>query len=52
MTDGRRVTDLLRLFACEIPGLSRAERAAVVYGYLGGRWADRPTRRRYLRSTR
>ncbi len=52
MTAGRRVTDLLRLFACEIPGLSRAERAAVVRGYLGGRWADRPTRRRYLRSTR
>ena len=52
MTDGPRSQDLVRLFACEIPGLSRAERAAVVRGYLGGRWADRTTRRRYLRSTR
>ncbi len=47
-----RAKDLARLFACEIPGLSRGERAAVVRGYLGDRWADRPTRRRYLRSTR
>jgi len=52
MTDGPRAKDLARLFACEIPGLSRGERAAVVRGYLGGRWADRVTRRRYLRSTR
>ena len=52
MTDTRRVKDLLRLFACEVPGLSGGERAAVVRGYLGGRWADRATRRRYLRSTR
>jgi hypothetical protein len=52
MTDGRRGKDLVRLFACEVPGLSRGERAAVVRGYLGDRWADRATRRRYLRSTR
>lgn len=52
MPDCLRVKDLARLFACEVPGLSRAERAAVVRGYLGDRWADRPTRRRYLRSTR
>ena len=52
MTDGRRGKDLVRLFACEVPGLSRGDRAAVVRGYLGDRWADRPTRRRYLRSTR
>jgi len=52
MTDRLRVRDLARLFACEIPGLSRGERAAVVRGALGDRWADRVTRRRYLRSTR
>lgn len=50
--DGRRVTELRRLFRCELPGLSRPDRARVLRGYLGERWADRTARRRFLAGIR